>query len=100
MKDTQIQGNHNAFRSRAQYPPSEGRPGMFAVETYAAVRRFVFVEGKSRREAARVGLIDRLKTRFGRTALGERQSEYELIRTAAFVPDAPDAPDASDGQLS
>src|SRR6476660_994603 len=29
-------------------------PGMFAVEIYAAVRRFVFVEGKSRREAARV----------------------------------------------
>ncbi len=27
---------------------------MFAVESYAAVRRFVFVEGKSRREAARV----------------------------------------------
>jgi transposase len=27
---------------------------MFAVETYAAVRRSVFVEGKSRREAARV----------------------------------------------
>jgi transposase len=27
---------------------------MFAVETYAAVRRFVFVAGKSRREAARV----------------------------------------------
>src|SRR6202035_2299629 len=27
---------------------------MFAVENYAAVRRFVFVEGKSRREAARV----------------------------------------------
>jgi transposase len=27
---------------------------MFAVETYAAVRRFVFVEGRSRREAARV----------------------------------------------
>ncbi len=31
-----------------------GRPGMFAVEVYAAVRRFVFVEGHSRREAARV----------------------------------------------
>jgi hypothetical protein len=29
---------------------------MFAVEIYAAVRRFVFVEGKSRREAARVNL--------------------------------------------
>jgi hypothetical protein len=27
---------------------------MFAVETYAAVRRFIFVEGMSRREAARV----------------------------------------------
>src|ERR1700726_4597534 len=27
---------------------------MFAVEIYAAVRRFVFIEGKSRREAARV----------------------------------------------
>lgn len=27
---------------------------MFAVETYAAVRQFVFIEGKSRREAARV----------------------------------------------
>src|SRR4051794_19435970 len=27
---------------------------MFVVETYAAVRRFVFVEGHSRREAARV----------------------------------------------
>jgi hypothetical protein len=25
---------------------------MFAVEIYAAVRRFIFVEGKSRREAA------------------------------------------------
>ena len=29
-----------------------GRPGMFAVEVYAAVRRFFFVEGRSRREAA------------------------------------------------
>jgi hypothetical protein len=27
---------------------------MYAVETYAAVRQFVFIEGKSRREAARV----------------------------------------------
>ena len=27
---------------------------MYAVETYTAVRQFVFVEGKSRREAARV----------------------------------------------
>ena len=27
---------------------------MYAVETYAAVRQFVFVEGRSKREAARV----------------------------------------------
>ena len=27
---------------------------MYAVEVYAAVRQFVFIEGKSRREAARV----------------------------------------------
>ena len=27
---------------------------MFAVEVYAAVRRFVFIEGNSRREAARM----------------------------------------------
>ncbi len=41
--------------ARVQLPNigSEGRPGMFAVEAYAAVRRFIFVEGKSRREAAR-----------------------------------------------
>jgi hypothetical protein len=31
---------------------------MFAVEIYAAIRRFVFVEGKSRREAARVFRIE------------------------------------------
>ena len=36
-----------------------GRPGMFAVEIYAAVRRFVFVEGNSRREAARVFGLNR-----------------------------------------
>ena len=31
-----------------------GRREMFVVETYAAVRRFVFLEGHSQREAARV----------------------------------------------
>ena len=31
-----------------------GRPGIFAVEVYADVRHFVFVEGNSRREAAQV----------------------------------------------
>jgi hypothetical protein len=37
---------------------------MFAVEIYSAVRRFVFIEGKSRREAARVfGLSFALATR-------------------------------------
>ena len=32
---------------------------MFAVEVYAAVRRFVFIEGNSRREAARVFGLNR-----------------------------------------
>ena len=32
---------------------------MFAVESYAAVRRFVFAEGHSRREAARVFGLNR-----------------------------------------
>ena len=32
---------------------------MFAVENYAAVRRFVFAEGQSRREAARVFGVNR-----------------------------------------
>jgi hypothetical protein len=32
---------------------------MYAVEVYAAVRQFVFVEGKSRREAARVFGLNR-----------------------------------------
>ena len=32
---------------------------MFAVESYAAVRRFVFIEGHSRREAARVFGLNR-----------------------------------------
>jgi hypothetical protein len=31
---------------------------MFAVEIYAAVRRFVFIEGNSRREAARFRAIE------------------------------------------
>jgi transposase len=31
-----------------------GRREMFVVETYAAVRQFVFLQGHSRREAARV----------------------------------------------
>jgi hypothetical protein len=34
-------------------------PGMFVVEIYAAVRHFVFIEGHSRREAARVFGLNR-----------------------------------------
>lgn len=37
----------------------EGAAGMFAVEIYAAVRRFVFIEGHSRREAARIFGVSR-----------------------------------------
>jgi len=32
---------------------------MYVVDNYAAVRRFIFVEGKSRREAARVFVLSR-----------------------------------------
>ncbi len=42
------------------------------------------------RETARIGLIERLKTSFGRTANGERQSHYDLIRTVNLIPDASD----------
>jgi DNA-binding transcriptional regulator LsrR (DeoR family) len=34
--------------------PLRERPRMFAVEVYATVRHFVFIDGNSRREAARV----------------------------------------------
>ncbi len=37
----------------------EGAAWMFAVEIYAPVRRFVFVEGHSRREAARIFEVNR-----------------------------------------
>jgi hypothetical protein len=57
---------------------------MFAVEIYAAVRRFVFVEGKSRREAARVFGLSRdsmSKLRFG--AICRKSSrDYTLNPTA------------------
>ena len=43
---------------------------MFAVEVYAAVRRFVFVDGNSRREAARVfGLSRETVTKMCRFSL-------------------------------
>ncbi len=43
---------------------------MYAVEVYAAVRRFVFIEGKSRREAARVfGLSRETVTKMCRFSL-------------------------------
>jgi transposase len=43
---------------------------MFSVEVYAAVRRFVFVDGKSRREAARVfGLSRETVTKMCRFSL-------------------------------
>ncbi len=41
--------------AKVSFSDSEkGAQEMYAVEVYAAVRRFVFVEGRSRREAARV----------------------------------------------
>ncbi len=40
------------------------------------------------RDRQRLGLIDQLRGSFGRTAIGERQSQFDLIRTANFQPDA------------
>lgn len=40
------------------------------------------------RERARLALLDRLHNSFGRAPSGERQSEFELIRTADHVPEA------------
>ncbi len=58
---------------------------MFAGETYAAGRRFVFVEGKSRREAARVfGLsretVAKMCRSFGLARLLGRTSATALKR--------------------
>jgi tRNA uridine 5-carboxymethylaminomethyl modification enzyme len=39
------------------------------------------------RDAERRALLDRLHGSFGRAASGERQSQFDLIRTAGFVPD-------------
>ena len=39
------------------------------------------------RERDRLALIERLKNSFGRTSIGERQNQFDLIRTAGFVPD-------------
>jgi hypothetical protein len=77
---------------------SEGRPGMFAGETYAAVRRFVFVEGKSRRTTTLApsmtsiqGPLRRAPTRNGRNLvrsalmwLGEADPDQGAACAAAY----------------
>jgi tRNA uridine 5-carboxymethylaminomethyl modification enzyme len=40
------------------------------------------------RERDRLALIERLATSYGRTSIGERQNQFDLIRTAGFVPEA------------
>ena len=46
------------------------------------------------RSAARAVLLKQLNSQFGRGPTGERQSEFDLIRTTGFVPTAPDIPKA------
>jgi len=63
-----------------------GLAGMFAVEVYAAVRQFVFNQGKSRREAARVfGLSRETVAKMCRFSLppGYRRWTGETIRCQA-----------------
>jgi hypothetical protein len=58
---------------------------MFAVEIYAAVRRFVFVEEKSRREAARVFGLSRAEDGdFGRSDCGVHIGDPPRIRPASL----------------
>ena len=57
---------------------------MFAVEVYAAVWRFVFVDGRSRREAARViGMSRQKMLKFCRLSLPPRSSYF--LTTIAMI---------------
>jgi hypothetical protein len=67
---------------------------MFAVEIYAAIRRFVFVEGKSRCEAARVfGLSRETIAKMHRYSVppGYARSKAPISRAIARAARADDA---------
>jgi transposase len=63
---------------------------MYAVETYAAVRQFVFIEGKSRREAARVFGLSRdtinKMCRFSAPPGYQRRKEPEKPKLGPLIP--------------
>ena len=63
---------------------------MYAVETYAAVRQFVFIEGKSRREAARVFGLSRdtinKMCRFSAPPGYQRTKEPEKPKLGPLIP--------------
>src|SRR5260370_34544180 len=63
---------------------------MYAVEPYAAVRKFVFIEGKSRREAARVFGLSRdtinKMCRFSAPPGYQRTKEPEKPKLGRLIP--------------
>lgn len=64
---------------------------MFAVESYAAVRRFVFVEGNSQREAAKVFGLSR-DTLFVASKRTEDFDFHAIVRKIKALP-APETPE-------
>jgi tRNA uridine 5-carboxymethylaminomethyl modification enzyme len=72
------------LRLRSDNAATRLTPLAMNVGCVGAARRNWFVS----RETQRLAFIEQLQTSFGRTANGERQSHYDLIRTANHVPEA------------
>jgi tRNA uridine 5-carboxymethylaminomethyl modification enzyme len=72
------------LRLRSDNAATRLTPLALRIGCVGATRKDWFVS----RETGRLAFIERLKSNFGRTANGERQSHYDLIRTANHVPDA------------
>jgi tRNA uridine 5-carboxymethylaminomethyl modification enzyme len=72
------------LRLRSDNAATRLTPLAMSVGCVGAARKDWFVS----RETQRLAFIEQLQTNFGRTANGERQSHYDLIRTANYVPEA------------
>jgi tRNA uridine 5-carboxymethylaminomethyl modification enzyme len=72
------------LRLRADNAATRLTPIAIEIGCVGPARREWFVS----RETERKQLVDRLKVSFGKAGNGERQSHYDLIRTANYAPDA------------
>ena len=79
-----------------------GRPGMIGLDNYAAVRRFVFVDGHSRREAVRAfGLNPETVLKMRRFSLhsdgagDEAQAWHAAVGHRALDDESPNGDDAA-----